>query len=345
MPAARPSALRPVRLRPGDTIGIVSPASPVAAYCPRRFRRGVEELEKKGFRVRVGEHALAATGHTAGGIGQRLADLHAMFADPEVKAVLCTIGGFNSHQLLEDLDFDLIRSNPKIFMGYSDITALHAGIWGRTGLTTFLGPALLPQFGESGGVHPYTWHWTERILMTPEPAGEVEPSRQVIHEVLRWETEDDRPRRQEPTPGPRTLRPGVAEGPILAGNMGTLLLLAGTPYWPGVDGVLLCLEEDEDETPASIDRFLTQFRQMGVYERISGLIFGRFRQEVGFSEEDPLDAIVEQATRGYSFPIALDFDFGHTDPMFPLPLGVRARLEAPNAGRPPRFSLLEPAVR
>lgn len=344
-PAAQPrrSPVRPPRLRPGDLVGVVSPSSPVAARCPRRLRRGIAELERRGLRVRLGEHATAATGHTAGTVAQRLADLHAMFRDPEVRAVIATVGGYSSHQLLEDLDYDLIHRHPKLLIGYSDITALLVAIHARTGLVTVLGPAVLPQFGEAGGVHPYTWEAFTRVVMRPEPAGELEPAPEWTHEHLRWDEEDDRPRRFIPNPGPRTLRPGRAEGPILAGNAGTLLLLAGTPYWPDVDGVILCLEEDEEESPATVDRMLTQLRHMGVFARVAGLVLGRFHPRVGFSPEDPLEEVVLRATRGYDFPIAVDFDFGHTDPMCCLPLGVRARLEA--APDRPRLTLLEAAVR
>lgn len=335
-------AIRPRRLARGNTIGVVSPSSPVAAACPRRLRRGLEEFERRGFQVRLGAHATKATGHTAGSPADRLHDLHAMVTDPAVSAIVSTIGGFSSHQLLEDLDFDLFRRHPKVLMGYSDITALLVAIHARTGLVTMLGPAVMPQFGEFGGVHPYTWANFERVVMRPEAPGELTPAPQWIYEHLRWEQEDDRPRRAVPNPGPRTLRPGRAEGPILAGNAGTLLLLAGTPYWPNVDGVILCLEEDEDESPATIDRMLTQLRQMGVYERIDGLVLGRFHPQVGFSAEDSLEAMVLESTRGYTFPVVVDLDFGHTDPMVTLPLGVRALLDA--APERPRLSLLEPAV-
>lgn len=334
--------IRPRRLIQGDTIGVVSPSSPVAAACPRRLRRGLEELDRRGFRVRLGAQATKKTGHTAGSRADRLHDLHAMVADPEVAAIISTIGGFSSHQLLDELDFDLFRQCPKVLMGYSDITALLVAVHARTGLVTMLGPAVLPQFGEFGGVHPYTWANFERVVMHAEAPGELWPSPEWIHERLRWDQEDDRPRWAVPNPGPRTLRPGRAEGPILAGNAGTLLLLAGTPYWPDMDGVILCLEEDEDESPATIDRMLTQLRHMGVYDRIAGLVLGRFHPQVGFSDEDPLESIVLESIRGYTFPVVLDLDFGHTDPMLTLPLGVRALLDA--APDRPRLALLEPAV-
>lgn len=333
--------LRPSRLQPGDLIGIVSPASPVAHFVPRRLQRGIQALEEMGFRVRLSEHATARHGHTAGTIEQRLADLHAMFADPEVRGIITTIGGYNSHQLLDGLDYNLIRNNPKVLLGYSDITALHIGIHSQTGLVTCLGPAVLPQFGEVGGLGPYMLENFRRTLCSGAPVGPIAPSPMVVDEHLRWDQEDDRPRRHRPNAGPRTLRPGAASGRIVAGNAGTLLLLAGTPYWPDLQGAILCLEDDESETPATIDRYFTHLRHMGVFEQIAGLVVGRFAPQVGFSPTDSLDELLLTATRGYSFPIAVDFDFGHWDPIFILPNGVQADLRA--AGQA-ELALLESAV-
>ncbi len=335
------TVLLPPRLSRGDTIGIVTPSVPSPAGAPRRFERGVAELERLGFRVRTATNARRARGHRSGTIDERLADLHELFGDPGVHAILCAIGGFNSNSLLEELDYDLIRSNPKIFVGYSDVTALHAGIWSQTGLAVCLGPSLMMQFAEFDGVDPYTWDAWQRTLMRAEPAGELEPAGEWTEEFLAWDEEDTRRRERRTNAGPRTLLPGDAEGPIVAGNLVTLLALAGTPFWPDFDGVLLFLEGDATEDVPRFDRALTQLRLIGVFEQIAGLAFGRFMTESSLGRDSPLGAIVLETTRGFAFPIAADLDFGHTDPMFCLPWGVRARLEA---GDEVRLTLLEPAV-
>ncbi len=335
--------IRPNRLQRGDTIGVIAPASPVAALCPRRFERGLQELRHLGFKVIVGQHALKRTGHTAGTIEERLDDLHGMFRNLQVKAIIATIGGFNSHQLLENIDFNLIRRNPKILMGYSDITALLAGIYRHTRLVTFMGPAILPQFGEYGGLLEYTKRSFERVLMRAEPIGRIDASQEWTEESLLWDQADDRIRQTRPNAGMKVLKSGTAQGPILAGNMGTLLLLAGTPYFPDVDGVILCLEEDENERPGTIDRFLTQLRQMGIYRKISALIVGRFQSKVGFSPDDSLPSVLSAATKTFDFPILYDADFGHTDPMMVLPNGVQARIDASDL-KQPIFEILDTAV-
>lgn len=338
------SSLKPKKLIVGDTIGIISPSSPVAYFCPNRLNRGIKELESMGFEVIVGQHVKKRTGHTAGSIENRLEDFHSMFSNPDVKAIITTIGGYNSHQLLEELDYPLITKNPKIIMGYSDTTALLVGIHAKTNLITFMGPAIMPQFGEYGGLIDFTYNSFEKTVMNDNTIGTINSSIELMEEHLKWDIEDTRSRVTIPNTGIKILKSGQAEGPILAANMGTLLLLAGTPYYPNLDARILCLEDDENEKPETIDRYLTQMRQMGIFERISGLIIGRFHSKVGFSQEDTLQDLLQNVTKGYSFPVIYDADFGHTDPMIVLPNGVNACLNA-SQEQGIRFSIEEPAVK
>ncbi len=334
--------IKPTRLSPGDMVGIVSPASPIAAFCPRRLRRGIACLEDMGFPVLLGDHTSAHTGHTAGTIEDRVSDLHAMYRNPDVRAIIASIGGYNSHQLLEQLDFDLIQENPKILLGYSDITALQLGIFSKTRTVTYMGPAILPQFGEFGGLLDYTRTCVEDVLMHGVSGWRIlHPAESWTEENLEWDQEDNRKRVLKKATGWKTLKGGRAEGPIIAGNMSTLLLLAGTAYWPDLTGAILCVEDDDTVSPGIVDRYLTQLRQMGVYQQISALVIGRFPSVVGFSEDDRLETILATATRGYSLPIVYDVDFGHTDPMMVLANGVLARL---NAGPGVEFKYLESTV-
>jgi len=329
--------IRPPALRPGDTVGIVAPSSPTAAHVSRRLARGVAELERRGFRVRLGDNV----DNPRPTVAEKLADLHALFGDPDVRGVVCTIGGYDSHQLLEQLDFELIATNPKVFSGYSDITALQAALWVRTGLVTFMGPMLLTDWAEFGGIPDYTWTEWEATVMRAEPRDEICVASGWTAEMTRWDEADDRPRVHEPNPGPRALRGGVAKGPLVPANLCTLLLFAGTPLWPDLDGAILGLELAEEEQAWWAERSLHQLRHLGVWERAAGLAFGRCNP-VSATPPDELDRMLLEATRGSGFPIAVDFDFGHTEPHCTLPWGVRARLDAD--ARPPTLSLLEPAV-
>lgn len=322
-------------------MGVVSPSSPVPALRPDRFKRSIRNLETMGFRVRVGENASAISGHTAGTVEQRVSDLHAMFVDDEVRAIICSIGGYNSNALLDRLDYGLIRQNPTILIGYSDPTFLLLGIHKMTGLATFHGPSLMPQFGEADGLHPYTEHWFRKILMSTDPPGETSPSGFSIHEYLEWDRDDTRERREEPNENPRTVKPGRAEGPLVAGNLCTLAALAGTPYLPDLEGVILCIEISEEEDTAWSDRYLTHLRLLGAFSKASALVVGRTHPASGFSNEDPLEKMLLVATNEFDLPIATGFDFGHTDPMLTLPIGPRASVDFADE---PILSLLESAV-
>ena len=335
--------IRPPLLREGDTVGIVSPTSPISALRPNRFERGIRNLAAMGFEVRAGEHARAVSGHTAGTAEQRVSDLHAMFSDDEVRAIICSIGGHNSNALLERLDYALIRRNPKMLIGYSDPTFLLLGIHRMTGLVTFHGPALMPQFGEPDGPHPYTEHWFRKTLMSANPPGELRPSRPSIHNYLEWDRDDTRPRREEPHRGPQTVKPGRAEGPLVAGNLCTIAAMASTRYFPDLDGAILCVEISEGENTAWTDRYLTHLRLLRAFEKASALVVGRTHPASGFSDEASLEEMLLAATDGSDLPVATGFDFGHTDPMLTLPIGTRASVDF--AGGEPTLVLIEGAVK
>lgn len=333
--------IHPPLLREGDVVSVVSPASPGPALRPGRFERGVRNLEAMGLRVRVARNARAVSGHVAGTAEQRVADLHAMFEDDEVRAIFCSIGGYNSNHLLDALDHELISRNPKILAGYSDPTFLLLAIHEMTGLVTFHGPTAMVQFGEHGGLHPYTDRWFRKVLMSPDPPGELVPSGVTIHERLEWDTDDTRPRREEPYEGPKVLNPGRAEGKVLAANLTTLLALAGTRYFPDLEGKILCVEVSDEEDPAWADRDLTHLRLTGAFEKIFALVVGRPHPASGFTPEDSLEELLLRATEGFDLPMALGFDFGHTDPMFTLPIGVRAAIDFTGE---PTLALLESGV-
>ena len=168
--------IKPPRLKPGDTIGIVSPSWGGAGRFPHRTERGVACLEAQDYKVKMGKHALNQHGAVSDTAENRVADLHAMFKDRKVKAIIAAIGGDHSCHLLPLLDFDLIQGNPKIFMGYSDITVLNVAIWQLTGLTTFNGPALLTDFAEYPTMFEYTESHMLKVLTETEPLGSIEPS-------------------------------------------------------------------------------------------------------------------------------------------------------------------------
>ena len=205
--------IKPPRLKPGDTIGIVSPSWGGAGAYPHRVEQGIRQIEALGFKARLAPHALGQHGFVSATPEQRASDLHSMFADPEVNAILATIGGDHACHLLPRLDFDLIQSHPKILMGFSDNTVLNVAIWQRTGLVTFNGPMLLTDFGEL----PHLLEYTERNFLKAvagnEPPGKIEPATRWTEEFLDWDGKKDqeRPRALQPSRGWTWLKTGRVE--------------------------------------------------------------------------------------------------------------------------------------
>lgn len=335
--------MKPPRLREGDTVGMISPSWGGGAAYPHRVQRGVDYLESLGFRARVAPHAMNSAGYVSDTAENRVADIHEMFRDPEVKAVVAMIGGDHSCHLLPLLDFDLIREHPTILMGYSDVTVLNVAIWAKTGLVTFNGPALMVELAEYPKVFDYTERHMLKTLRSAEPVGEIEPSGWWTEEFLDWGEKEDltRARTGRPSGGWAWLKAGSAEGILVGGCLESMQHLRGTPYWPELDGAILFLETSEEKpSPARVDGILMDYENMGVFERIRGLLFGR---PYGYApeEREQLHGVILQRTEGYDFPVVADMDFGHTSPMFTLPVGCRAVIDV---GRG-RFEIVEAAVR
>jgi len=331
--------VKPPRVRPGDTVAIVSPSAPAFGRFPHRGERGTVYLESLGLRVRPMRHAAGVDGWVSAPPEARAADLHEAFADPEVAVVLCAIGGNHSNQVLPHLDFDLIRANPKIFQGYSDMTVLHWAIGQETGLSTFYGPALVPELGEFPEVLPLTDRFLRDAWFGAEPL-RYEPATEWTDELLDWNRQLDltRPRALQRSAGWVTIRGGVAEGPLLGGCLETICWhLEGSAYWPEFGGAILMLESSEEmPSPAHVDSYLTDLEQLGVLDSIAGLIYAR---PYGYSEAER-EALWRVLDAHVRCPTLADVDCGHADPMLTLPLRQRVELDA--AARTPET--LEPAT-
>ncbi len=334
--------IRAPALREGDTVGVASPSSGLAGAFPHRVELGVAQLEALGFKVKVGRHALNRSGYVADTAANRVRDLHELFLDPDVRLIIASIGGDHACQLLPLLDFDLIARHPTLFVGYSDITVLNVAIWRRTGLVTLNGPALLTDLAEYPHMLEYTRSWLLKIAGDATPAGPVTPSPEWTEELLDWGEKLDlsRARRLTPSDGWTWLKPGAGEGVLLGGCLESLQHLRGTPYWPDWSGAILFIETSEDvPAVADVDAILMDYENMGVFERITGMLVGRpFGYAV--SEKEDLRRVILERTRAYDFPIVTDMDFGHTAPQLTLPLGCRAAIDTGEH----RFAILEAAV-
>lgn len=323
---------------------------PAHARFRDKYLHGLEELRRLGFRVREGSLTARATaqGHRAGTPRERAQELQALFADPEVRGIVATIGGSNSSSLVPHLDFDLVRANPKVFCGYSDVTALHLALARHARLSTFYGPAVVPSFGE----------WPEVVAETRDsfldatmrhsagPRVLEAPTRWSRH--LRdaatdaWRTE---PRRWEPSEGWRTVVRGVAEGPALVCNLNTLRSNAGTPEAPDFEGAVLLLEEMACSQSVA-ERSFRHLAALGVFHKIRALLWGRieFPTEEG---GDTIEALLLEAARDAlgrepDFPVVTDLDCAHTVPMLTLAQGAPLRVDA--SGPTATLTVLEPMV-
>ena len=335
--------LLPAAIQPGGTFGIVSPSwFGGDAFIPRACR-GIATIERLGYRVKVAPHAFNSHGHISDTARNRADDLHAMFADPEVKAILATIGGDHGCHLLPLIDWDLIRRNPKVFMGFSDITVLNLAIWSQTGLVTFNAPTLLTDWAEFPEMPDFSRVQVFGAIAGTESMGNLAPSPWWTEEVLDWATGADlaRPRRRNPSTGWTWLREGRAEGPLLGGCLESLQHLRGTRYWPDFTGAILFLETSEEcPTPEDVDGILMDYENMGVFDIIHGLVFAR---PYGYAPQDVprLYEVVRQRTEAFGFPVLADTDTGHTTPLQTLPIGCSALLDSGSD----RFAITEPAVR
>lgn len=322
--------IKPAALRPGDTVGIISPSWFGGAPFRPRLEHGVRQIKALGFRTRVGTHALRNAGWVSASPEARVSDLHDMFRDPEVRAVIATIGGDHACQLLPLIDWDLIRANPKVFMGFSDITVLNVAIWAETGLVTFNGPSVMTDWAEFPAMPEYARESALAAITRPLPMGALHPAPAWTEEFLDWETGEDRTRARTMTPstGWTWLRAGRAEGRLIGGCLESLQHLRGTRWWPDFRNAILFLETSEERpSPATVAGMLSDYENMGAFSEIRGMVVAR---PYGYTDSDRhrLHDVIRERTARWAFPVLADIDAGHTSPILTLPIGCLARLDS-----------------
>ena len=308
-----PVTLKPRALKPGDTIAVTSPAG--AVWDDKQVDLFVSILQHLGFKVKTGRTLKQKYGYFSGTDEQRAAELNGFFNDDTVSGIFCMKGGWGCARILPLLDYELIRTHPKVLMGFSDITALLLAIQAKTGLVTFHGPV-----GNSGW-NAFTVDSLKKVLMQKECAvlagtGKVEDT-------------------------PVVLRSGTATGMLAGGNLSVLVSLMGTPYLPEWKNKILFLE-DTGEEPYRIDRMLTQLKQCGVLDQLSGFVFGKC---VKCLAEEPDKAftfqqVLEQHMQGLTIPAFYGAMIGHIENKITVPLGVEAVMNADKG----LITLKEPAV-
>jgi len=317
------NSVKPKMLNKGDTIGIIAPGTAVSD--PESFYKIKEVMDYFELRCKFGKFLAKGTGYKTRSVDERLEDLHNMFSDQSVKAIFCIRGGYGSIRLLDKIDYNLIRANPKIFLGYSDITALHLAISKLTGLVTFHGPVLISEFSN------WTVSYFRKALFSLDPIGKV------INDSKKNNV--------------RNLHPfwsvtnGKSQGKLTGGNLTMICSLMGTPYEIETDGKILFIE-DVDEEPYRIDRMLTQLRLAGKFNKASGIIFGECsgcssdRLQPSRVWDYTLGEVLESVLGDLKIPVVYGLTFGHTSDQLTIPIGVEAVIDSDNQ----KFEILESGV-
>lgn len=317
----------PEKLQKGDVVAVVAPSRSLAIV-PQEAQNIANErfANELGLQLVFGDHVNVKDAFLSASVAQRVADLHAAFANPKVKAIFTVLGGLNANQLLDQLDWELIAANPKILCGYSDITVLQNAIFAKTGLVTYSGPHY-STFGQAQ-LFPYTVE-SLRACLYEDQGYSVLPSERYNDD--RW-WEDQQGRTSRPNEGWWILQEGEASGRLLGGNLGTLTLLHGTPYMPDLSASVLFLEDDEVEDPPMFDRLLQSLTHQPGFKGVRGVVIGRFQRGTVMTRR-LLEQIVasKQALRG--LPVIANADFGHTNPFITYPIGGSVEIEASDNSR------------
>jgi muramoyltetrapeptide carboxypeptidase len=314
---AQQALIKPPRLRPGDRVGLVSPAT--AAFETEPTKIWVDALETLGFDVVLGDNYFARHGYFAGDDEARAADINAFFTDPDVRMIFAR-GGWGAPRLLPLLDYDMMRANPKVLLGYSDATALITAVHVKTGLVTFHGPSPL---------HLFSAEHFRRVIMNGEKYVLENPRFNTGNTLVQTENRI------------RTITPGKASGRILGGNLSLLTAVMGSEYLPDWEGSILFIE-DVDEAVYRIDRMMTELALAGVLDRIRGFVFGRCTDcdpSGGFGSLT-MEEMIAEHIKPLGIPAFAGTMIGHIDAQFTIPLGIDVEIDA-DAGT---IELLEPGV-
>jgi muramoyltetrapeptide carboxypeptidase LdcA involved in peptidoglycan recycling len=331
--------IKPKRLHHGDTLAAISLSWGGAGLLPLRYQIGVRQLEAAfGVRVVPTRHALRDADWLSKNPEARADDLMESLSDSSIAGIVSNIGGSDSIRTLKHLDLRVIEANPKVFMGYSDTTIAHLAFY-KAGVASFYGPSILSGFAENGGLHDYLQKSVEKTLFSSEPLGHIlENQTGWTVEHLDWADVglQTKKRKLEPCTGWQWIHgSGVVEGRLIGGCFEVFDWLRGTDYWvedADWDKAILFLETSEEmPSPESLTYFLRTLAALGILERLGAILLGRPGGQLSPSQFVHYDNAILKVVRdeeGLEFPIITHMDFGHTDPMFVLPYGMLARVDA-----------------
>ncbi|MGE7766101.1 S66 family peptidase [Peribacillus sp. NPDC096540] len=315
--------MKPSRLKAGDEIRVIAPSRSLAIVKGEQRRLAEERLMELGFKVTYGNTALVHDDFFSNSIEDRIEDLHNAFRDPNVKGIFTAIGGYNANQLLRYIDYDLIKENPKVLMGYSDITAILLAIYKKTGITTYSGPHF-STFGMKAGLE-YTMEYFNKAVLQVEDFY-LDPSETWSDDSWHLEQDD---RTFHTNSGYMVIQEGEATGTIIGGNLCTINLLQGTEYMPSLKDSILFIEDDEESHPFSFDRDLQSLLQLPDAIGIKGIVIGRFQKESGMTDY-ALQEIIATKKEINGIPVIANANFGHVHPFVTVPIGAKAVMNVKN---------------
>lgn len=330
--------LYPKALKLGDKIGFFSPSSPATVFAPKRFQRAKSYLESKGFELVSGSLTGKSDSYRSGSIQERAEELNQLIRDPSIRCIMSTIGGNNSNALLPYIDYDALRHDPKIIIGYSDVTALLLGIYAKTELVTFYGPALVASFGEFPPLVDQTYQSFVDVLCSKSIQHTYTMPKSWTDVKHDWETQNS----EKPTYSNQWvfLGTGTVKGRIIGGNLNTMAGIWGSPYMPDINFGDVLLIEDSLKGIETVERSFAHLLACGVFDRVSAIVLGKHElfDDKG-TGRTPLDVLLE-VLNGKEIPILYGFDSCHTHPMLVTPLGVDVEIDFDNH----QFSLVEQCV-
>ncbi|WP_066371312.1 S66 family peptidase [Neobacillus fumarioli] len=340
--------VKPKKLQPGDRVATVSPSWGGAGNPGLRWRyeQGVKRLEEIfGLQVIPMPNSLKGGDYLYQYPQARAEDLMTAFSDKSIKGIIANIGGEESIRLLPYIDFDVIYRNPKIFMGYSDVTISHL-FCHKAGISSFYGPAILTDFAENVEMDPYTINMVNRTLFSNEIIGEIQPAKEWTSERLEWiEANKNKRRTMQKNTGYELLQgSGIVQGRLIGGCMEVLEFAKGTEIWPEEkywENSILFFETSEDQPePTYIRYWLRNYAAQGILQKAKGIIFGKPKDEKYYEEykHEILKVMKEYALE--ELPILYNLNFGHTEPKFILPYGAMAEIDCTKV----TFSILESGV-
>lgn len=310
----------PPKLRLGDEVRIIAPSRSLAILSENLKLVANTRFDNLGLKLSFGDHVNEIDEFNSTSIESRVHDFHAAFSDSNVKAVMTVIGGFNSNQILRYLDWDLIKNNPKIFCGFSDITALNNALLTKAGLVSYSGPHYT-MFGQEL-YFDYTLDYFIRCMFEDSPI-EIKPSESWSDDS--W-LKDQKDRNLVRNEGFWMMNRGHASGSILGGNLCTFNLLQGTEYFPDLTDSILFLEDDSESLPHTFDRDLQSLIHLSSFAEVRGIVIGRFQKASKVSREI-LSQIVKTKRELDNIPVIGNVDFGHSDPKITFPVGGQVSLE------------------